>query len=227
MSFDKAKLDPIPFPNGKAVIKKVRCKVAAGRGYLTPEKAIEIQKHNFLSIHDYKHHIYAQNDQNTYCLYYESEFNNDVERAFRIVGLFELSRLGIKNEKELFQDNYYNKIETGRGNNKKLLPLVQILKVGTKVIFYNEHIEELKELPKKELLKRIFRIYKFNEKGTLFVYLQNHIEASKNDSLGDGDKRVDLKNFQPRVYLSPSNFICAIESKHFEIKPDGEINWKI
>lgn len=226
LSFDKAKLDPISFPNGKALIKKVRCKVAAGRGYLTPEKAIEIQKHNFLSKLSYKQHIYAQNDQNTYCLFYESGFENKVDRAFRIIGLFELSKLGIKSERELFQDNYYNKIEIGRGNNRKEILLVQILKVGTKVIFYKEHIEELRELTQKQLLNRLFRIYKFNEKGTLFVYLQNHLEASKNDSLGDGDKRVDFNIYQSRVYLSPANFICAIEERHFEISPDGEIKWK-
>jgi CRISPR-associated endonuclease Csn1 len=227
LSFDKAKLDPIPFPNGKAIIKKVRCKVAAGRGYLTPEKAIEIQKHSFPSKHKYKQHIYAQNDQNTYCLYYEREFENKTERAFRIIGLFDLAKLGIKNEKELFQDSYYDKIEVGRGNKKKEIPLVQVLKVGTKVIFYEEHIEELKELAQPQLLNRLFRIYKFNEKGTLFVYLQNHLEAGRNDSLGDGEKRIDFNCYQPRVYLSPSNFICAIENKDFEIKLDGEIFWKI
>lgn len=227
LSFEKAKLDPIPFPNGKALIKKVRCKVAAGRGYLTPEKAIEIQKHNFLSKHNYKHHIYAQNDQNTYCLLYESNFENKVEQAFRIVGLFELSKLGIKNEKELFQDNYYNKIETGRGNKKKEIPLSQILKVGTKVIFYKEHLEELKELPNKELLKRVFRIYKFNETGAPLVFLQNQIEARPNDKLGDGDTVFNNEAYQSRLKCVASNFICAIENKHFEIKLDGVVNWKI
>lgn len=227
LAFDKAKLDPVPFPNGKAVIKKVRCKVAAGRGYLTPEKAIEIQKHNFLSKHDYKHHIYAQNDQNTYCLFYENSFENKVERAFRIIGLFELSKLGLKNEQELFQDNYYNKIEIGRGNNKKQTPLSQILKVGIKVIFFREHFEELKDLPKKELLQRVFRIYKFNETGAPLIFLQNQIEASPNDKLGDGDTSFNNERYQARLKLVANNFTCAVENKHFEIKLDGEINWLV
>lgn len=227
LSFDKAKLDPVPFPNGKTLIKKVRCKVAAGRGYLTPEKAIEIQRHTFLSRYTYKQHIYAQNDQNTYCLYYESANEEKIERAFRIIGLFELSKLGIRNEKELFQDNYYNKIEIGRKNKKKEIPLVQILKVGTKVIFYKEHIEELKELPNKELLKRLFRIFKFNETGAPLVFLQNQIEARPNDKLGDGETLFNSEIYQARLKLVANNFICAIENKHFEITLDGEINWKI
>lgn len=228
MSFDKAKLDPIPFPNGKAVIKKVRCKVAAGRGYLTPEKALEIHKHDFESKHSYKQHIYAQNDQNTYCLYYELTTEKQIERAFRIVGLFELSKLGLTNETAIYQDNYYNKIETGKGKNKIELPLCKILKVGTKVIFYKEHLEELKELQLKDILQRTFRIFKFNEPApsTVYVYFQNQIEARKNEELSNGDKDLNLDIYQARVFLGASKFKAAIESKHFEIKPDGEINWK-
>lgn len=228
MSFDKAKLDPIPFPSGKAVIKKVRCKVAAGRGYLTPEKALEIHKHDFESKHTYKQHIYAQNDQNTYCLYYELETEKQIERAFRIVGLFELSKLGLTNEMSIFQDNYYKKIETGKGKNKMELPLFKILKVGTKVIFYKEHIEELKDLGLKEVLQRTFRIYKFNEPApsTVYVYLQNQIEARKNEDLGNGDNDLNLNIYQPRIFLVSSKFKAAIEGKHFEINLDGEIKWK-
>lgn len=228
LSFDKAKLDPIPFPNGKAVIKKVRCKVAAGRGYLTPGKALEIQKHNYLSKHEYKQHIYAQNDQNTYCLYYELKEDEQFTRAFRIVGLFELAKLGIKSESDLFRDNYYNRFESGKGNKKKELPLLKILKVGNKVIFYNEHIEELKELSNKVLLQRVFRVYKFNEPApsTVYLYCQNHLEAKNNEELGNGEKDLKLESYQSRVFLGASKFNAAIEGNHFELNLDGEIKWK-
>ena len=228
-SFDQAKLEPIPFPNGKAIIKKVRCKVAAGRGYLTPEKALEIQKHTYQSKHEYKQHVYTQNDQNTYCLYYEKEEkeeNNKIYRAFRIVGLFELSKLGINKETELFQNQYYNNIESGKGVKKKQLPLSFILKVGTKVIFYKEHLDELKGALSKELSKHLFRIYKFNEMGTPNLFLQNHIEARKNELLDDGDTRFDQSSYQYRLKIKADKFTAAIEGRHFEIKPDGEIKWK-
>ena len=223
VSFDKAKIDPIPFPNGKAVIKKVRCKVAAGRGYLTPEKALEVRKHDFKSKHSYKQHVYAQNEENTFCLYYESE----TERAFRIVGLYELATLRINKEAELYSDKYYNNIEAGRGKNKKLLSLTNILKVGTRVIFYKENMEELKYLDQKSLLMRVFRIYKFNEPApsTVYVYFHNHIEARKNDDLGNGEKELALHTYQSRLFLGASKFTAAIEGKHFEIKVDGSINW--
>lgn len=225
LSFDKAKLEPIPFPSGKAVIKKVRCKVAAGRGYLTPEKAVEVQKHHYESKHPYKQHIYAQNEENTYCLYYELTTEKRIERAFRIVGLFELSKLGFQSEKDIFRDDLYNKFETGKGIKKQILPLTHILKAGTKVIFYKEHLEELKELPNNEILKRMFRIYKFNITGTSLVYLQNHIEASSNDKLGDGDTIFDNTKYQARLKTVANNFECAIEGKEFEISFDGKIKW--
>lgn len=225
-TFDKAKLDPIPFPSGKAIIKKVRCKVAAGRGFLSPEKALEIHKHDFLSKHDYKQYVYAQNEENTLCLYYEHRKENSIDRAFRIVGLFELSKLKLKNISDIKDETYYKTIEIGKGKNTKEIPISNILKVGTKVIFYKESLEELKDLEKYNLLKRLFRIYKFNEMGTPNMFLQNHLEARKNDLLDDGDTLFDPSKNQYRLKLKADKFTCAIEGKHFEIKPDGEIIWK-
>lgn len=224
-SFEKAKLQPIPFPNGKEVIKKVRCKVAAGRGYLTPEKALEIKKHTFLSKHDYKQFIYAQNEENTICLYYEDDKKE--ARAFRIVGLFELSGLHLPDYKAISGEKYYQMIEVGRGKNKKELPLKFIIKTGSKVILFKDNLEELKELLQSELLARMYRVYKFNEPApsTVYVYLQHHLEARSNDVLGNGENEIKLDKYQPRIFLNSTKFTCALENIHFNILPDGEIRW--
>lgn len=223
-SFEKAKLEPISFPNGKEVIKKVRCKVAAGRGYLTPEKALEIKKHAFLSKHDYKQYIYAQNEENTLCLYYGDTGN---ERAFRIVSLFELSGLHLTNFKAIKEEKYYLTIEAGRGKNKKELPLSYIIKTGTKVILFRDNWEELKELQTTELLSRLYIVYKFNEPApsTVYVYLQHHMEARPNELLSNGDNEIIFEKYQPRIFLNASKFTCALEGLHFMIKPDGVIKW--
>jgi CRISPR-associated endonuclease Csn1 len=227
LSFEKAKLDPIRFHKGNEVIKKVRCKVAAGRGYLTTEKAIQIGKHNFISKHNYKQSVYVQNEENTYCLYYEKNIDSKILRAFQIVGLFEISQLKIKSEKQIKQENYYNKITVGKGKNAVELPLLNIIKVGTKCIFFKENIEELKELSKTQLLRRIFKVYKFNDIGvTKYIYLQNHLEARKNDELGNGDGIFNETIFQSRLMLNPDKFTCAIEGFHFQLNIDGEIQWK-
>lgn len=206
-------------------IKSIRCKKSAGRGYLTSEKALEVRRHVYLSKHDYKETIYAQNEENTLCLYYELLAGNKIERAFRIIGLFELAQLKLKKIDEIKNDNAYSFAQIGRGKNKIGLPLRSILRVGTKAIFYREHIEELNELPKQQLLKRLFRIYKFNETGAPLIYLQNHIEARPNDELGDGETIFDPLKCQARLKLVASKFTCAIEEKHFKIELDGEIKW--
>lgn len=225
LSFEKAKLEPIPFHKGTAVIKKVRCKVAAGRGYLTTEKAIKIGTHDFQSRHEYKQSMYVQNEENTFCLYYESSVDGTTHRAFKIVGLFELSQLKLKNENELKLENYYNMVSYRKGKNVIEIPLVHILKTGTKCLFYKESIEELKDLDRISLLKRVFRIYKFNEMGTPNLFLQNHLEARKNELLDDGDTSFDSTLNSYRLKIKADKFTCAIEGKDFKMEIDGDIKW--
>lgn len=227
LSFDKAKLDPIPFPSGKAVIKKVRCKVAAGRGYLTPAKALEIRQHDFKSKHDYKNGVYAQNDENTLCLYYEGEIDGKTERAFRIVGLFELAQLKLKTVEDIRDEEYYKTIPAGRRKAKTNIPLDTILQTGTRCIFYKEALDELRNVTEQELGKRLFRVYKYNEMGSPYIYLQHHLEARPNDLLGDGDTLFDPLKYQHRLKLKADKFTCAIEKKHFEVAVDGSIIWLI
>jgi CRISPR-associated endonuclease Csn1 len=227
-SFDKAKFLPIPFPNGKAIIKKVRCKVPAGAGYLSIGKALEISRRQPASKHDYKQHVYAQNEENTLCLYYEELEAEKKERGFRIIGLYELAQLKIKSFGDLKKEKYYQSLETGKGKNKKSIPLVHILTVGAKVIVCEKEKEELKSLNQQELYKRVFRIYKFNEPApsTIYIYLQNHLEARKNEELGNGEKDVDIEKYQTRIFLSAAKFNCAIEGRDFSMAIDGKINWK-
>ena len=125
----------------------------------------------------------------------------------------------------MYLDSFYNNYEVGKGNKKIILPLISIIKVGTKLIFVKDHIEELKELSKDDLLKRIFNVYKFNMPSSSYVYCQNHVEARDNDILGNGDTEIKFENYQPRVFLSASKFSAAIEGKEFSIKPDGEVIW--
>jgi len=225
LSFEKAKLEPVPFHKGNEVIKKVRCKVAAGRGYLTTEKAIKIGSHTFKSRHEYKQSMYVQNEENTYCLYYEKTVENKTHRAFKIVGLFELSLLKLKKESDLKLENYYKEVLSGKGKNAIQLPLVHILKTGTKCLFYKESIEELKDLDRTSLLKRVFRIYKFNEMGTPNLFLQNHLEARKNELLDDGDTSFEHTLNSYRLKIKADKFTCAIEGKDFKMEIDGDIKW--
>jgi len=220
-TFDQAKMLPIPFPSGKEVIKKVRCKVAAGRGYLTPGKALEIHKHTYKSKHEHKQYTYAQNEENTLCLYYEDA--NKIKRAFRIVGLHELAQLKLGKIDDIRSEAFYKTIELGKGESKFEISISQIITVGMRALFFKESIEELKDLSTEELIKRLYAVYKFNEVGSPYIYLHFHLEARPNDSLGDGDTIFDPAKYQPRLKLKADKFKCALENKDFEVTLDGQI----
>lgn len=228
LSFDKAKMDPIPFHKGNEVIKKVRCKVLAGAGYLRFEKAEEVHKHSIKSKHDYKQNFYAQNKEMTYCLYYENMIENKVVRAFKIVGLYELAKLKLNKESNIFEENYYSRTVIGKGKKELDLPLNFVLKTGMKCIFYKETMSELKELSFLNLTKRIFVIYKFNtETNTSFLFLKNHIEARGEKNIIEKEFRnLDFSIYQSRLQFTAEKFNCAIENRDFEVLPDGEIRWK-
>jgi CRISPR-associated endonuclease Csn1 len=226
MTFDKAKLDPIPFHKGNEVIKKVRCKVAAGRGYLGTDKAIKINKHEALSKHEYKQHVYAQNDTNAFCLYYELISGEQTYRALRIIGLFELAQLKIKNPQQFKKEPHFNTITSGKGKKEIKIPLKAIIQNGTKCIFFEESKEELKDLPKADLMNRLFRVYKFNDKeNSKVIHLMNHIEARKKDLLEKAAVNYDYKKYQALLALTSKNFTCIIENYDFKINIDGTIEW--
>lgn len=226
VSFDKAKLEPVPFPSGKSVIKKVRCRVAAGRGYLTTKKAVPIRMHTFIaSDQDYKHYLYAQNEEMTLCLLYEKLIENKIQRAFKLVGLYDLSRLKLKNFTDIGNKKSFQTMTIGRGKNQSEIALAFIITVGIKVIVYAHYIDEIKELSQEQLFRRVFRVYKFNEKPNPCIYLQNHNEARTNDILGTGEPIIDTGKYQSRLCLTAGNFSCAIEGKDFIVRPDGEIKF--
>lgn len=224
MTFKEAKLQPVYFPNGKTVIKKVRCKVSSGGGHLTTKKALTIKKHSHMSKHEHKQYVYAQNEKNVYCLFYELQVEGVVRRAFRLISFFQLAKLRFKTENQFFDNESYKTLEERRGEHTTVLPLSCIIKVGTKVFFYDNNINDLQVLSKKDLYKRLFRVYKFNGPPD-YLFCQHHSEASKNEALGKGDSDLDLTRYQGRVFLTAAKFKAAIEGRDFEVKPDGEIVW--
>jgi CRISPR-associated endonuclease Csn1 len=225
-TFEKARFTPISFPNGKAVIRKVRCRVAAGRGYLSPEKALEISRRDSASRHSYKQFVYAQNEENILCLYYEDVIDGKREKGVRIIGLHDLAQMKIRRFQDIGLEKYYQKLDIGTRKAPKELSLAHIITVGMKVILFEKEMEELKGLPLPDIYKRTYRVYKFNETSLPYVYLQHHLEARRNEDLGTGDSYVDLTRYQPRLALNAGKLNCAMEGKHFSVDIDGTLHWK-
>jgi len=203
-------------------IRHVRCKVVAGRGYLT--KALPIKEHVFLSKHEYKQHYYAQNEINYLYLLYEYRNDSEIIKTHRIVNLFEAKQLGIETANELFESHGFKSLTKGREANKKIFELRHIIKVGMHVLMWKESEDELRDLGKKDLLKRLYRVYKFNEISSAgLIYLQYHKEARRDKELGEGDNVFNPGCEQARLRFTANNFNGLIEGKDFKITLDGEI----
>lgn len=214
--------------NGKPLnpIRHIRCKVAAGRGFFTKDKAIEIKKQThisnknllYLDNRDYKSNYYAQNDGNYLCLLYEGVSKGKLERKFKLINYFEIAHLGISNANQLWNEPLYKVIE----EKKKSYSLSAIIKVGTRVLMWQETPDELLDC---DLSRRLFSVYKFNFKGIECIYLQNHLEARKDSEIESDFTEFDSRIYQPRLTMVANNFNCLIEHRDFEITPVGKIDY--
>jgi CRISPR-associated endonuclease Csn1 len=192
---------------------------------------IRVKKQVFSSKINKKHkeYYYAENAKGANYLYalYQGLVNGKLKRDFEVYNLFDLTQLlkvGLVDDKNIIIPNILeiNKNET--------IPLYAQLKQGTKVIFYKDDINEVKELDNNTLLKRLYRILKFRSDDGRITF-EYHLEARSEEELkkikmDDGSSSIDYTNPYPRMLLSKGNFNFLIEGKHFEIKPDGMIIWK-
>ena len=215
--------------NGKPLspIRHVRCRVAAGKGFFTKDKALEIKKHTYISSkglinlnnRDYKQSYYAQNDGNYLCLLYEGINKGKLERKFKLINYFETAQMEITDAKKLWQEPFYQKIE----DKKKSYSLSAIIKVGTRVLMWDNNPDELLDLSSGNLSRRLFSVYKFNFKGQDCIYLQNHLEARKDTDIQDDSTVYNSHIYQAKLTMGGNNFNCLIEHRDFDVTPDGKI----
>lgn len=233
VSFDKAIKEPmwlldkngneIKFDkNGRPLlpIRHIRCKVAAGRGFFTKDKAIEVKRQTYPSKHEYKNLYYAQNDGNYLCLLYEGVKKGKVERRFRFLNYFDMVSLGIKDVDAIKNEPYFQVIE----EKNVTLSLTAIIKAGTRVLMWSDNPEELVGLDEKEISKRLFVVNKFNLKGANCIYLQNHIDARNEISSDEDYTFFDNTKYQARLTMVANSFNCLIENRDFVISDMGKIN---
>ena len=200
-------------------IRHVRCKVAAGRGFFTKDKAIEVKAQTYPSKYKYKNSYYAQNDGNYLCLLYEGVKKGKVERRFKFLNFFEISTLSIKKTEDLWKEPYFKTIEDG----KSILQLTAIIKTGYRILMWKSSPDELVGLTDKDLNSRLFVVYKFNLKGANCIYLQNHLDARSEIPKDENYTSFDEKKYQARLTLVANGFNCLIEYRDFIITDTGKI----
>ena len=211
--------------NGNVIlpIRHIRCKARAGNGYFT--KALQLKEHTFKSEKEHKQMYYVQNELNYLLLLYSNHIDKSVQRTSKIINLLDLTQLKIKNSNQLFNMQAYNTLE--KGKKKGIYHLTNILKVGQRVLLWNECPEEIYNMERKDLLRRLYKIYKFNEISvTTYIYLIHHNEARQEKELPNPDKNFEINRYQPYLRLTPQKLNCLFEGTDFEIMIDGEIIMK-
>lgn len=207
------------------IIRHLRCRVKTGAGFLKSETALPIKEHIFKSKQAHKQNYFVQNDENYLYILYEGESEGKRQRGYRILNRFDIAQLKIKRIDELKSDEHYSTLTKVKGKKSNVLQLKAILKVGDRVLLYQQHQDEITA---QDYSRRLYKIFKFNEPApsTAYIYLQHHLEARPNESLTKlEEKDYEPKKYQARIFLSADKFNCLVEHIDFVISPDGEIKW--
>ncbi len=217
--------------NGNPIkpIRHIRTKIKAGGGGFVTNPTVIKSINSFISERPYKKNTYALNGETALCAFYQSMVNEKLERILQPYSILEIAQLKDgTNYENIVAPNYEKTIK----RSQHLIPLFAILKIGQKVLFYEDNINELKLLRLKGIGNRLYMIVKFEDGKISF---KHHINSMTEDELkkemqklrfpDTGASYFDFSNPIPKLRLSQSNLNFAIEGKHFEINLDGTIKW--
>jgi CRISPR-associated endonuclease Csn1 len=190
------------------------------------KEPLQIKKQTNLSKHNYKHFYYANNASNIAYGLYRNHDNS--KSSFKIINLFTASKISkLTGSRKIELEN---EIIIG----KNALKLYSILQPDQKVIFYKENISELKNLLFEELSSRIYKIEGFEKDGR--IRFMHHLNAAPDNELKklenqfgkgiyQGYSTLNYENPWPKLKLSLSNLMMAIENRDFKVGMDGTIQW--
>lgn len=209
--------------NGRQLspIRHIRCYAKAGKGYLGYDKALHIKQQTYLSDKDYKRSFHVQNADNYLCLLYQGVKKGTVDRVVRFINPFEIAKLSIQKVEQLASEPYYASLTKG----KVTYTLTAIIKSGTRMLFWDKHPEEIRDLDKGQLLKRLFVTDNFNNSGTDYIYLKHHDYAGDDSAQSKGVTNFVSSDSPQLLKLTPNNLNALIENVDFEIDILGNITF--
>ena len=204
----------LPNKNGKPVpIKKIR--------YFAKDVKVplEIKKHRDVSRHEHKQSYFAKNDSN-YCMAIYEGFNakGKLKRDFEIVNnadAGEYYRLSNK----IHRDNHDL---VPNPHNKSNLPLKFILNKGIMVLMFEKDINEVLEMSALDLLKRLYKLVKFDAQGRLTF--RPHSEAKQASELQEVYS-VDFNVMKEQIRLQVSKLNILVEGYDFKITASGKLEF--
>ena len=172
---------------------------------------------------EYKEHYYATLENIFAMAIYESvDDKGKKEQTFKTISAFDLSKNNQGNSKlELPVEE--NIIKNKGKKSEVLIPLSKVLRVNQMALFYENNPEEIRNLSKKELNKRLFKITQFESDGR--IQLRHHAQGGADKDL----KKESAVNFEypvQKLRISLSNVKAIFEGKDFILHPSGKIDFK-
>ena len=201
-------------------IKKVR----VFTGSVT--RPIHIRQHRDQSKHEYKRQYHVQNDRNyMMAIYVGHDKKGKEKREFELVN-------------NITAANFYRRSNDRVPTDNQLVPLVSKsgyelrykLKIGTMVLLYENSPEEVWELDKKNLQKRLYKVTGMSsmviqgkfEYGTIEMVHHQNAKSSSDIKKVNGEYK-DGEEFRSGIKMLHSQIRALIQGVDFEINELGEI----
>lgn len=182
------------------------------------KKPIKLKDQRDLSDKEYKQHYYVTNDGN-YMMLIFSKFNNKGREIREHVVINSLEAAEVvkshkrtKNGKVVWESYYF----------KEGFDLIYKLKSGTMVLLYENNRDEVWDLDKCNLQKRLYIITKMKFDGR--IYMMHHQEAREKKDMEEksGSFKVN-EEYRPIIVNSYNQFNALVQGVDFELNDLGEI----
>ena len=182
------------------------------------KKPIELKDQRDLSDKEYKHHYYVTNDGNYMMLIFSKINNKGREiREHVVINSLEATEV-IKSHKrtqngKVAWESYYS---------KEGYDLIYKLKSGTMVLMYENNGDEIWDLDKRNLQRRLYIITKMKFDGR--IYMMHHQEAREKKDLEEKSGLFkENEEYRPIIVNSYNQFKALVQGVDFEINDLGEI----
>lgn len=214
--FKKAISEPIYMNESKGiVIRKVRCK--------TPVKTpLNIREHRDASKKDYKRQFHVVNDHNYLMGIYRGEQNGKIKSAFEMRTMLD----AVSHYKA---SNSSNEREHIVPSSKSGLPLVYTLKIGTIVILYENHPDEIDFSNVPDINQRLYKVVGLNmnrDRGREYgMIVLRHCQEARiaKDIPGKKGAYQDGETYRPTIIMNHNQFRSLVDGVHFTINRLGEV----
>jgi CRISPR-associated endonuclease Csn1 len=180
-----------------------------------PTNPIKLKKHRDISVYEYKQDYYVENDGN-YCVCVYEGINVNGELCRNVIvenNISAAKRFLNKNSDERripkIDENGYS--------------LKYVLKIGTKVLFYEKCYSELLNCSDSELKKRLYKVYGLWKD---YRILLTNVQETINIKSKAGAWKLN-DEYRPSMMVASSQFNALIEGIHFKMSESGKITFLI